>query len=113
MEGQDQWGAARRRIFGLEVVLLAFGRHTALPAFLLLLLFVGSDLIALHNPYFSGAAPSLPFVAALLLRVAGTYVLSVAILRRAVGSGRRPWTPDGCHAERGSGSGSPLSRMKA
>jgi len=95
MDGQDQWSTVPRRLFGVEAIRFAFGRSTLLPALLLLVLFIGSGLLALHHPYFSGAVPALPFLAALVLRVAGTYLLSAAILRRAVGSRRRAWMPDG------------------
>ena len=94
MEDLDKLQGARRRLFGAEAMRLVFNRDTLVPALLTLSVFIGSNFLALRHPHFAGAAPPPLFLAALLLRVLAACVLSVAILRLAVGSSRHAWMPD-------------------
>jgi hypothetical protein len=61
----------------------------------LLLILVGTGVVALLYPPTPGAPVPLPFAAATIVRAIATCWLAAAILRRAVASERPPWLPDG------------------
>jgi hypothetical protein len=66
------------------------------PVVLLLIVFLGGTnvVLALYKPA-PGAAPGALFLVAGLVRLLAAVAISVAALRIATGSPRRPWLPDG------------------
>src|SRR5687768_4179160 len=72
-----------------------FNRRT-LPAVLMLFVaMVVSNVMVVLNPRVGGEPASWPFIAGVILRLAGLFVFPAAIIRMAAGSVRHPYAPDG------------------
>ncbi len=93
--GEQQWQLAPTRGFLRLALACLFARRTALPLTLLMLILVGTGIVALLFPPMPDAPAPLPFVAATIARAIATCWLAAAILRRAVASERPAWLPDG------------------
>lgn len=70
-------------------------RPIVLPVILLTLLVTATNIVLARNVPPDGQPPTLPFILAGFVRIAGLIVLAVAILRLLTGSDRPPWKPDG------------------
>lgn len=69
-------------------------RDLLVPALLLLVILTFSNIVILLDMPAGGTAPSLPFIAAAFVRVAGLLILAVGMLRILTASGRPRWRPD-------------------
>jgi hypothetical protein len=72
-----------------------FARRMVLPVILLTLLLTATNIVLARNVPPAGQAPSLPFILAGFVRIAGLLLLAVVILRRLTESPRPGWRPDG------------------
>jgi len=70
-------------------------RAVLVPAILLLLAMVATHAGALYYPLVPGSPTFVRFLVTLFVRITTVFVLTIAILRYAVGSARPAWLPDG------------------
>lgn len=81
--------------FLLEAFRLAFRRRLLVPVLLLAITLTGTNAMVAASTWAQGESPSPLFLAAALIRVGGTMLLTVGILRILTGSQRSTWLPDG------------------
>jgi hypothetical protein len=72
-----------------------FSRRLLVPALVLTVLLTASNIVVLLNRPVAGQLPPWPFVLAVIVRVGGLFLATVAVLRLLAGSSRPAWRPDG------------------